>query len=173
MACAGDKPVELLFQQVKCCVLLDWFNSIPLREVAKVAQQPQYQTWSDSDSGSLSYKTEAHTDPQDHQQPLLHTLLSSVERPVSLGLHQTSVFGATNSPWTPMTPAPALAPAGPSSPPGGASYSLFSPSAWPPPSLLSPQASPRAPGPAPPPLSQAGGNQPSPLERLLLQNPDK
>ena len=170
MACAGDKPVELLFQQVKCCVLLDWFNSIPLREVAKVAQQPQYQTWSDSDSGSLSYKTEAHTDPQDHQQPLLHTLLSSVERPVSLGLHQTSAFGSTNSPWTPMTPAPALAPA---SPPG-ASYSLFAPSAWPPPSLLSPQASPRAPGPAAPsPLSQAGANQPSPLERLLLQNPDK
>jgi len=150
-------------------------NSSSNREVGKVAQQqqqPQYKTWSDSDSASsLSYKSEAHTDPQDHQQPLLHTLLSSVERPVSLGLHQPSVFGTNNSPWTPMTPAPALAP---SSPPGGASYSLFSPSAWPPPSLLSPQASPRAPGPAPQPLSaQTGGNQPSPLERLLLQNPEK
>jgi len=140
------------------------------REVTKPSL-PQYQTWSDNDSGSLSYKTDALTEPRGHEQPLIHTLLSSVERPASLGLHQpSSVFAASSSPWTPMTPAPALAPA---SPPG-ASYSLFSPSAWPPPSLLSPQASPRAPGPAAPsPLSQAGANQPSPLERLLLQNPDK
>ena len=140
------------------------------REVTKPSL-PQYQTWSDNDSGSLSYKTDALTEPRGHEQPLIHTLLSSVERPASLGLHQpSSVFAASSSPWTPMTPAPALAPA---SPPG-ASYSLFSPSVWPPPSLLSPQASPRAPGPAAPsPLSQAGANQPSPLERLLLQNPDK
>merc|ERR1712013_788025 len=129
------------------------------REVTKPSL-PQYQTWSDNDSGSLSYKTDALTEPRGHEQPLIHTLLSSVERPASLGLHQpSSVFAASSSPWTPMTPAPALAPA---SPP------------WPPPSLLSPQASPRAPGPAAlSPLPQAGANQPSPLERLLLQNPDK
>ena len=70
MACARDKPSEPLLQQVPSSVLDIRCNLLPLREVGKVAQ-PQYKTWSDSDSSSLTYKTEAHTDlleQQQHQQ---------------------------------------------------------------------------------------------------------
>lgn len=108
--------------------------------------------------------------PSTPHPPLLHTLLSSMERPDSLGLHQHS---PGPSPWSPLVgtspPSSDITATQPSitpqvtgnSSPSTPSYSLFSPSAWPPPALLSPHSSPHRP-PAPP-------AQPSPLEQLLQQ----
>jgi len=102
-------------------------------------------------SHTLAYlPSPSHAPPSPSHAPLLHTLLSSMERPE--GLHSPAP-----SPWSPLVTA--------NSSPSTPSYSLFSPSAWPPPSLLSPHSSPQRP-PAPPTQPPA---QPSPLEQLLQQ----
>ena len=139
---------------------------------------PSYPAWSEGGS-SLSYQTEALPSYQSEAlpsspdftdsptNPLLHNLLSHVERPTNLPFQQQQQHDLMfpPSPWSPLAGPPA------SSSPPTPSYSLFSPSAWPPPSLLSPQASPHRPlGPLATPSSLA---QPSPLERLLHQAKEK